>query len=99
MRGFLVTIASAGLFATAVQAADSSPVAGQLPDTPDHYHVYLFSLKKNGYSIKIRPADFCQHMQYGKAIFSHQDDDVMSVTDQKLIMGDLDWVICRFTEK
>jgi hypothetical protein len=100
MRCLIVAIASFGLFTTAVRADDSaSPVAGKLPDTADHYHVFLFTLKKNGLSLRMRPKDFCEQMRYGEKVFFQEEDDVEGAVDHKLIVGELDWVICRFPDK
>jgi hypothetical protein len=101
MRNLVVTIASSVLFAAAAQAADTSPVAGQFPDTASNRHVYLFTLKKNGISLKIDPGKFCHDMDYGEAVFSQKEDDTEKAVDHKVktIEGDLDWVICRFNGK
>jgi hypothetical protein len=98
MRAFAAAIAICGLFATIVQAADdSSPIAGQFPDTATSAHVYLFMLKKNGISMRIEPDEFCKRMDYGDWVpeFGHRalepDKDGRTV-----VKGDLEWVICRF---
>jgi len=102
MRTVIITIAILGLFSTVATAADaqtSSPISGALPDTVNNNHVYIFQLKKNGISIKETAQDFCNKMDYGKAIFSKRDDDIVRTDNQQRIPGDLDWVICQWKVK
>jgi hypothetical protein len=97
MRTHVAALAMSLLLACAARAADSSPVVGQFPDTANNQHVYLFTLKKNGISLRMSPADFCSRMGYGEAVFPQQrDNDPVGREDGKTIKGELDWVICRF---
>jgi hypothetical protein len=69
MRSLVIAIASFGLFAVAVQAADdTSPVAGSLPPNTRSQQLYLFMLKKNGLSIRMSPDKFCGDLGYGEAV-------------------------------
>jgi hypothetical protein len=96
-RTFIVAFISIGLFATAVQAADTSPIVGQLPDDEDSYQVYLFQLKKNGISLGMSGQQFCTMMKYGKCVCEDREKIEVSKDDHKEILeGDLEWVICRF---
>jgi hypothetical protein len=97
MRSFIIAIAICRMFATAAQAADGgSAVAVQLPDTPNNFHVYLFTLKKNNISLARTGQEFCDDMKYGEAVLSNRPDEIK---DGKLVPGPLDWVICRFQGK
>jgi hypothetical protein len=69
MRSVIIAIAIAGLFATAAAADDAtSPVAGKLPDNSRSHQLFLFSLKKNGLSIRMSPQKFCRDLGYGEPI-------------------------------
>lgn len=99
----IAAMITTGLLAATAQAADTtSPVVGQLPDTAGGFKVYLFTLKKNGYSMQMSPSDFCKLMDYGDLVgpkFGHQGNDEIARTDPtKVIPGDLEWVICRYKD-
>jgi hypothetical protein len=94
-RALLVAFVSFGLFASEAHA-DGSSIAGQLPDTTDNLQTYLFQLKKNGISLKMKPQDFCSKMGYGNAVLGDQPDEI---DDHKVAPGPLDWVICQFPHK
>jgi hypothetical protein len=78
MRAFFVAIAILGFIATAAKAADDSPqsasklwssIVGKLPDTEDNlYRVYLFTLKKNGISVRMNGEEFCAATIHGQAV-------------------------------
>jgi len=96
--GFFLT-ALLLLSGTAPKAADTSPIAGQLPDTAGSSHVYLFTLKKNGISLRMSPKEFCNAMDYGDAVFPVQQANDEVQHDGKSLRGELEWVICRFKTK
>jgi hypothetical protein len=98
MRFFIAALAIFGLLATAVQAADdSSPIAGEFPDTASNLHVYLFTLKKNKISLPMSPQEFCTKMDYGEAVLGDRPDEIGK--DNKVGPGALDWVICCYKGK
>jgi hypothetical protein len=106
MRTLVVAIAIFGLIAVAAHAADDSPasqdklssVVGKLPDTEDkHQQVYLFTLKKNGISLKMGGDEFCAAMKYGKAVYFQPT--APTFVEGKPVRGELEWVICRMSKK
>jgi len=97
MRTFIVALAIFGMFATAVQAADDSPIVGKFPDTASQLSVVLFTLKKNNISLSMSPQEFCSKMDYGEAVLGRRPDEVGD--DNKVGPGKLEWVICRFKGK
>ncbi len=98
MRAFVVAIMILGMFSSAVHAADdTSPIVGAFPDTEDHLHVSLFTLKENKISLQISPQDFCTKMHYGEAVYGERAKEIGK--DDKVSLGDLVWVICRFKDK
>jgi hypothetical protein len=100
MRSFIIVFASLWLLGAAAHAADSSPISGQLPDTANNFHVYIFELKKNGISLRMTPKEFCSQMDYGEPVFPlQQANDETGRDDHKVIVGELNWVICRFKNK
>lgn len=88
-----VVVASCGAFAGAAQAADAPQVSTQLPDTSHNVHVYLFQLKKNDIALPMEPNEFCKMMDYGTSVRGHRSQ---KIEEDKVVPGDLDWVICRF---
>lgn len=111
MRSFVIAIASSVLFATVVQAADdaASPVAGKLPDNTVPQQVFLFTLKKNGLSIRMDPQSFCHDLGYGdaakrsddpqKGFWERANDEISKDDGKTKIPGELIWVICQFPAK
>jgi hypothetical protein len=97
MRTFVVALATLAMSATAVRAADDSPVVGKFPDTKKSCHVYLFTLKKNNISLSMSAQEFCTKMDYGEAVLFSRPEEVGD--DHKAVPGKLDWVICQFAEK
>jgi hypothetical protein len=112
MRTFAIVIASLGLFAAAVHAADEgAPFLTKLPDSEDgdYHHVYVFTLKKNGISLRISGEAFCRTMGYGRIVkYKRELDDPPKdkntefasrpkiVDGEKDVAeGELEWVICR----
>jgi hypothetical protein len=99
MRIFIIAIAIAilGPCATTARAADDgSPLVVTLPESADHYLTYLFMFKKNNVPISMSPQQFCTKMDFGEAAFGIQPDEIK---DNKIVAGNLDWVICRFKHK
>jgi hypothetical protein len=100
MRGLAIVIASFGLFATAVQAADKagpdiakSPAVTQFPDTSDNFHVYMFTLRKNEISYEKSGEEFCAELHYGKAVLVGPRSE--AVKGDKVV-EELEWVICGY---
>jgi len=95
MRAFVFTIAIFGLFAAAGRAAgaDAPAVSVQLPDTQDNFHLYLFTLKKNGISYADSGASFCAKLHYGGAILESRPK---VLEGDRGVPGELEWVICGF---
>jgi hypothetical protein len=70
MRAPAIAIVMLGLLAVPVQAADDagSSVATKLPDNMQNHQLYLFTLKKNGLSIRVPAEKFCNDFGYGVAL-------------------------------
>ena len=98
MRSLVIATAVLGLFVTAVHAADdTSAIVGTFPDTEDNLKVVLFTLKENKISLSMSPQEFCVKMHYGDAVYGERAKDAGK--DDKVTLGDLVWVICRFKGK
>ena len=102
MRTVVVAIAIFGVIASVARAADDSPggqdklssVVGKFPDTEDkEQQVYLFTLKKNGISLKMTGDEFCATMKYGKAVYFQPT--APTFVEGKSVRAELEWVICR----
>ena len=88
--------ASCAIIADGAHAADAPQVSTQLPDTTHNVHVYLFQFKKNDISLQAEPDQFCTTMDYGTAVYGHRSQ---KIDGDKVVPGDLDWVICKFPTK
>jgi hypothetical protein len=113
MRIFIVLIAILGAFTGAADADDaSSPIVGKLPDNSRSHQLYLFTLKKNGLSIRMSPQDFCGQLGYGEPIkwskdpkdnpdddkgFWERASDEYGKDGKVKATGELIWVICEIT--
>ena len=113
MRIFAIVIASMGLFANLTYAADDgAPFMTKLPDSEDgtYHHVYVFTLKKNGISLRMSGEAFCSTMGYGSVVEyerrglyteAAKDKKVVfegrpkTIEGKEIVDGDLEWVICR----
>ena len=95
MRTFVLAMAIFGLFLSTDQAsaADAPAVSVQLPDTIDNFHLYLFTLKKNGISYNDTGASFCAKLHYGAAILESRPK---VPEGDRAAPGELEWVICGF---
>jgi hypothetical protein len=113
MRTLVVAIAIFGLVAAPAKAADDSPskddksssIVGKLPDTEDNlYHVYLFTLKKNGISLRVNGDDFCGAMGYGAVVIHWEpvkDGEATKSSkpvDEKCITREKDGEVVKFCE-
>jgi hypothetical protein len=104
-----VAIAAFGSLPASVRAEDASPVAGKLPDNQSSQQTYLFSLKKNGISLRISPGQFCHDLGYGAAVKRSDDTDGTKgywesgkkewSDDGKQMPAELVWVICQMPIK
>ena len=110
MRIFRTVLALVVVLPGPALADDSSPVAGKLPDNDRSQQTYLFSLKKNGISIRIGPDQFCRDLGYGTAVrrsddpggkrgFWEQGNIESDGDDGRKKPGELAWVICQFPGK
>lgn len=112
MRTFIAAFAAVGLLTTAAQAADdASPIVGNFPVIGTR-HITLFTLKKNGISLRISAEQFCHDLGYGHAITRSDDltgktgfweqgnrELADSATDiSKAKPGELSWVMCIYGE-
>jgi hypothetical protein len=107
MRSFLVIAIMLGVLDAAAAADDNSPVAGKLPDNERSQQTYLFTLKKNGISLRMSPDQFCRDLGYGAAV-ARSDDPTgktgywdqghpeLKDDGKTQVPGELAWVICQY---
>jgi hypothetical protein len=102
MRKLLIAIAMSGALSVAAQAGDDSPIAGKLPDNSRSQTSYLFMLKKNGLSLRIKPDQFCEDLGYGVAATRKNDGKGFwqlgkdEYDEHGKLVPELEWVICQF---
>lgn len=107
MRTFIAAFATIGLLVSAAQAADdTSPIVGKFPDVGTR-HTTLFTLKKNGISLRMSAEQFCHDLGYGHAI-TRSDDPTKGfwelgskelpdgATDVAQATRELNWVMCVY---
>jgi hypothetical protein len=98
MRAVVIALAGLALFVGVGSAASADPppvpaVVVPLPDSQDNFHLYLFTLKRNGIIYTHSGQNFCAAMHYGRAIVAHP---ASAGSGNDVVPDGLEWVICGF---